>query len=219
MIVQTVSVEDYLKALFALGGGSEPVRGAWVADRLGISRPSASAMLNRLQEAGLVSPGRGGYRLTAEGNRRALRIVRKHRILELYLLKVLKLDWEAVHQEAERLEHALSDRVEQAMAEALGDPEWDPEGKPIPSLDYRIPERDLSALGAQTGGGRFVVRELRNNSPERLRRFRDRGLVPGAGITVESYDELDDLFTLRIGRRKLLVGSEGLEGVFVEPAL
>jgi len=217
MISQTVSVEDYLKALYSLGGATEPVRGARIAERLGISRPSISAMLVRLESAGLVSTEKGrGHQLTSAGVKRALKIVRKHRILELYLLKVLKLDWDAVHEEAERLEHALSDRVEQAMADVLGNPAWDPEGLPIPSEDLLLPERALTPLGDERAGV-FVIRELRNEQPERIRRFQDRGLLPGATVSLESYDQIDDLYTLRIGKKRVLIGSEGLEGVYVEP--
>jgi DtxR family Mn-dependent transcriptional regulator len=219
MVAQTISVEDYLKALDALGGRSGYVRGARVAERLAVSRPSASAMLNRLTAGGLVAAKKGkGFRLTSDGCKHSLRIIRKHRILELYLLKVLKLDWEVVHQEAERLEHALSDRVEAAMAEALGHPQWDPEGRPIPTADLELPIRDLAPLHGSAEGREFIVRELRDEAPERLRRFRDRGLVPGARVAIESYDEIDDLYTLRIGRKRAIVGSEGLEGVYVEEA-
>jgi DtxR family Mn-dependent transcriptional regulator len=219
MIAQTISVEDYLKALYGLGALTDFVRPARIAVRLSISRPSAGAMLGRLEEGGFVESEKGrGYRLTSEGAQRALRVVRKHRILELYLVRVLKLDWEAVHEEAERLEHALSDRVEAAMSHALGDPEWDPEGQPIPTQDLQVAVRDLLPLGASAPGGDFIVRELRNEAPERLRRFRDRGLVPGARVSVEEYDEIDDLYTLRIGRKKVVIGTEGLDGVFVEAA-
>jgi DtxR family Mn-dependent transcriptional regulator len=217
MIAQTQSVQNYLKTLHAIGASGKPVKGADVARQLELSNPSIFLMLGRLCKAGLVQKhGRQGYSLTEEGNRQALRVLRKHRILETFLLQILGLDWEAVHEEAEQLEHALSDRVESAMDRALGFPEYDPEGRPIPTADYTIVNRHLTPLPLCPVGQRLVIRELRGGGPDRKRRYQEQGLLPGVSVAIESCDSLDGIFKVRVGDTVFSSSREGLSGVFVE---
>jgi DtxR family Mn-dependent transcriptional regulator len=129
----TRQAEDYLKAIYALELGGTPAGTNDIATRLGVAAPSVSGMLRRMSRAGLVSVERyKGARLTAEGRRAALALVRRHRVLETYLVRRLGFRGEAVHAEAERLEHAASDALIDRMAAALGDPAHDPHGAPIP---------------------------------------------------------------------------------------
>src|SRR2546422_11184109 len=144
----TRSQEDYLKALYLLGGDERPVPTRDLAHRLGISSPSVSEMVTRLSAQGLVEHDRyRGQQLTREGRKIALELVRHHRLLEMFLVQVLGYRWDEVHEEAERLEHVISERMEQRIFELLGRPELDPHGHAIPSVSGkgRTPsERPLS---------------------------------------------------------------------------
>src|SRR5437667_6013049 len=143
----TRAVQDYLKAIHRLGGAEEMVSPNDIAARLGVRAPSVTGMLKRLAESGLINyePGRGA-KLTERGRTEALRVIRRHRLVELFLTQVLKLDWSEVDAEAESLEHAISPRLEQAIADHLGEPLEDPHGHPIPSRTGELRRRDLKRL-------------------------------------------------------------------------
>src|SRR5437773_5125933 len=135
----TRSQQDYLKSLYLLGGGDHPVATRELAQKLGISSPSVSEMVTRLTSQGLVEHDRyRGQQLTREGRRIALELVRHHRLLEMFLVEVLGYSWDEVHDEAERLEHVISERMEQRIFELLGRPELDPHGHAIPSLAGKV---------------------------------------------------------------------------------
>src|SRR5262249_28320811 len=140
-----------------------------------------------------------------------------HRLVELFLTRVLGLDWSEVDAEAEALEHAISPRLEQALAAHLGEPLEDPHGHPIPGRDGSLLRRNLRPLSAFRAGQRVVIREVQDDNPERLKRWQALGLVPGVTVLVRSYEELDDLFTLEVGDQVVPVGSEGLAGLHGEP--
>ena len=171
-------------------------------------------MLKRLTQAGWIqySP-RAGARLTARGRAEACRVIRRHRLVETFLLRVLGLAWSEVAAEAEALEHAISPRLEAAIARHLGEPHEDPHGHPIPTADGRLPLRDLCRLSDCRPGEWVLIREVQDDHPARLRRWREQGLTPGARVLVKRYQELDDLFELQVGRRVVRLGSEGLQGV------
>src|SRR5919204_876885 len=137
----TRSVEDYLKAVYRLSPEGRPASTSGIAKLLELSAPSVSGMVKRLSELGLLEhlPYKG-VQLTAEGRRAALRMVRRHRLIEAYLVQFLGYSWDTVHEEAERLEHAVSDTLVERMAAALGNPSFDPHGDPIPQADGSIPE-------------------------------------------------------------------------------
>jgi DtxR family transcriptional regulator, Mn-dependent transcriptional regulator len=131
---------------------------------------------------------------------------------------VLGLDWSEVDAEAEALEHAISPRLEQALAAYLGEPLEDPHGHPIPTREGTLARRSLRELSTLKAGERAVIREAQDDDPERLRRWHTLGLVPGACVRVLSYQPLDDLFEVQIGERVVPLGSKGLEGLWGEPA-
>jgi DtxR family transcriptional regulator, Mn-dependent transcriptional regulator len=213
----TRSREDYLKALYALATDAEPVAPSRLAARLGVSAPSVTNMLARLAGEGLVTHARrSGARLTARGRREALRMVRRHRILETFLVQVLGFDWSEVHEDAEVLEHHISDRVLEAIDRLVGHPEEDPHGHPIPDLSGRIRARRLMPLSGLAAGERAVVREIRDADVRRMARWKLAGLVPGAAVRMREVRALDGLFVIEVGRRRMVTGSEGLEGVMVE---
>src|SRR5262249_11452121 len=150
--------------------------------------------------------------------REARRVIRRHRLVELFLNRVLGLDWSEVDAEAEALEHAISPRLEQAIAAHLGEPLEDPHGHPIPTSEGALARRELRELIEFRAGQSVVIREVRDDSPERLRRWQNHGLLPGAVIRILTYQQLDDLYELEIAGRKIMLGSEGLRGLRAEPA-
>jgi DtxR family Mn-dependent transcriptional regulator len=213
------AVQDYLKAIHSLGGAEAVVTPVAIAARLDVRAPSVTGMLKRLAEAGWIEyePG-SGARLTDRGIAEARRVIRRHRLVELFLARVLGLDWSEVDVEAEALEHAISPRLEQAIAAHLGEPLEDPHGHPIPSREGALEHRKLQPLSQFRPGQRVVIREAQDDNPERLRRWRTLGLTPGATVDVVSYQPLDDLFEVRIGSRVFPLGSEGLDGLLGELA-
>jgi DtxR family transcriptional regulator, Mn-dependent transcriptional regulator len=214
----TRAVQDYLKSIHLLGGGERTVSPAEIASRLNVRAPSVTGMLKRLAEAGLIeySPGTGA-RLTPHGLGEARRVIRRHRLVELFLNRVLNLDWSEVDAEAEALEHAISPRLEQAIARHLGEPLEDPHGHPIPTVDGELLHRDFRRLSEFRAGQWVLIREAQDDNPARLRRWRDQGLTPGARVLVRNYQELDDLFELQVGEQVIRLGSEGLVGLRGEP--
>ncbi|MGQ0613312.1 MAG: metal-dependent transcriptional regulator [Planctomycetaceae bacterium] len=211
------SQQDYLKAVFHLGRGGRRVLTTELARFLGVSKPSVTAMLKKLGEEGLVeySP-RQGVVLSGAGSMVAMRVVRRHRLVEAFLVRFLGLDWSEVHEEAEVLEHHLSDRMVEAIDRALGHPTEDPHGHPIPDASGSMRERPLQPLARMRAGEKGVVREVRTNDAERLHRFKELGLVPGAKVRMRERQELEDVMHLDVGERLVVTGSEGVEGVFVE---
>lgn len=208
------AVQDYLKAIHRLGGADAPVSPADIAAVLKVKAPSVTGMFKRLAEAGLIdySPGTKA-KLTPSGVVEARRVIRRHRLIELFLTKVLGLDWSEVDAEAEALEHAISPRLEQAIAAHLGEPVEDPHGHPIPSPTGELVTRSLRKLCDFRAGQRVVVREAQDDHPERLRRWRDLGLVPGASVRVVSYHPLDDLYEVDVAGATVWLGREGLSGL------
>jgi DtxR family Mn-dependent transcriptional regulator len=211
------SKQDYVKALYVLGPGGEPVPSSRLAARLAVSAPSVTHMLGRLVAERMVTHApRAGARLTLLGRRRALEIVRRHRILETFLVRVLGLDWSEVHADAEVLEHHVSDRVLRAIDRLVGHPEEDPHGHPIPDARGRVRRRPLTPLAALKRGAVAVVREIPEAGGPRMARWKETGLVPGAAVRMRQVRPLDDVFELEVEGRPLITGRQGLEGVLVQ---
>jgi DtxR family Mn-dependent transcriptional regulator len=210
----TRAVQDYLKTIHSLGGAEHVVSPMDIAAKLEVRSPSVTGMLKRLAEADLIhyEPGRGAS-LTAQGIVEARRVIRRHRLVELFLTRVLGLDWSEVDAEAEALEHAISPRLEQALAAYLGEPLEDPHGHPIPTREGRLAERQLQRVCDFHAGQRVVIREVQDDNPERLRRWRQLGLTPGAMVGIVSYQPLDNLFELQIGSDIVRLGPEALAGL------
>ncbi|MEE4273302.1 MAG: metal-dependent transcriptional regulator [Thermoanaerobaculales bacterium] len=180
------SQEDYLKQIYLLGEDGRAVPTQVLADRLEVRPASVTGMVQRLAEQRLVryEPYRG-VRLTGDGRRAALEVLRHHRLLETFLARVLGYGWDEVHDEAERLEHVISDRFVARMAEAMGHPTHDPHGDPIPDADLRMPrEEPLFDLASLPAGSRAVVIRVGCQDPECLSALGDLGLIPGAAIEV-----------------------------------
>jgi DtxR family Mn-dependent transcriptional regulator len=188
----SVSVGDYLKAVWEIAGsGAASTKG--VADRLSVSSASVTNMFARLQVMGfaLYEPYRGAS-LTRRGRTEALRLVR---LIETFLLEHLGYSWEDVHEEAERLEHAVSDEFTERLAEILGHPERDPHGAPIPASDGALPPENSRPLSGAEAGGRFIVSRVENRDPAVLTYLRGLGLVPGRALRVREVRALDGVVT------------------------
>lgn len=195
----TRSTEDYLKAIYSLGTSGEAVQTSAIAEVLSVAPASVSGMLKRLAEQDLLEhvPYRG-VQLTARGRRAALRMVRRHRILEAYLTEKLGYDWDSVHDEAERLEHAVSDELIDRMARALGDPRYDPHGAPIPTTEGEIEEPDHVPLTELPVGTRGEFRNVSDKDPERLRYIASLGLKVGSRFEVVELQPFRGPVTIRL---------------------
>lgn len=182
------SVEDYLKAVWALDARGEPATTSALAELLEVQPSSVTGMVKRLAEWGLLAhvPYRGVH-LTESGRREALRVIRRHRVIETYLTEVLGYAWEEVHDEAERLEHAASDRLVEAMAEALGDPSHDPHGAPIPTVDGRVEAATFDSLATAPLGVPVEVRAVDDRGAPALREMEALGLIPGVKVRVVEH--------------------------------
>jgi DtxR family Mn-dependent transcriptional regulator len=187
------SVGDYLKAVFELAADSgDAASTKGVAARLSVSAASVSNMFARLQEMGLVEYERyRGATLTGRGRREALRLVRRHRLIETFLLEHLGYDWQEVHAEAERLEHAVSDAFTDRLAELLGYPDHDPHGDPIPSSEGTLEVDDSFPLSEAVAGRRLRISKVRDEDAAMLDYFGDRNLVPGRMLKVREVRTLD----------------------------
>jgi DtxR family Mn-dependent transcriptional regulator len=181
----TPAHEDYLKAIYALSSGGEEVTNSALAHHLGVSPASATNMVKKLADLGLVTYERyQNLALTESGEKVALEVLRHHRLLELYLHDKLNVPWDQVHAEAERLEHVLSETIEDAMAAALGNPTIDPHGDPIPSKDGYVQDVPGILLSAARLNSPYRILRVRVQDPERLIYLGSLGLYPNAEVTV-----------------------------------
>jgi len=205
----TSAVEDYLKAIYALGAEGERATTSALAERMHVSAPSATAMMKRLAELGLVerAPYRGVV-LTERGRLCALEVLRHHRLIELYLADSLGMSLDEVHAEADRLEHVLSEELEARIDAALGYPTHDPHGDPIPDSALRIApgaSRSVADLGP---GDKAVVVRVPDGDPELLRYLAEISLVPGQALELTRSAPFDGPLTVRTGNGEHAIARE-----------
>jgi DtxR family transcriptional regulator, Mn-dependent transcriptional regulator len=199
--LRSQSVQDYTKAIYALElRASEAVTTNALAERLGVTPGSASAMVKRLGELGLAEHRPyHGVSLTDQGRRVALEVMRHHRLLELYLVESLGVPWDRVHAEAEVLEHVLSEELEELIAAKLGDPTHDPHGDPIPTRDLKIEEGTTASLQTLGPGDRAIFTRVSDSDPEMLRFLAARGIAPGDELEVIEKQPFDGPLYVRFG--------------------
>jgi DtxR family Mn-dependent transcriptional regulator len=216
----TSAVEDYAKAIYALEqrDGSAVSTNA-LAERMGVTPASASSMVKRLDGLGLVShvPYRG-VQLTDAGTKVALEIMRHHRLLELYLAETLGVPWDRVHDEAEVLEHVLSEELEELIATKLGNPTHDPHGDPIPTRDGHIAEAMTTALNDLTPGACGTFVRVSDADPAMLRYLAERGIAPGADLEVIEKQPFDGPLFVRFGDDVHVLGGDLARAMRVEVA-
>jgi DtxR family Mn-dependent transcriptional regulator len=211
------SVGDYLKAIWEVAG-SEAASTKDVAARLAVSSASVTNMFGRLQEMGLVEYERyRGASLTGGGRREALRLVRRHRLIETFLLEHLGYSWQDVHEEAERLEHAVSDEFTERLAELLGHPDRDPHGGPIPAADGTFVLETASPLSEAEAGWRVRIVKVGDESAPVLKYLAERGLTPGKLLRIQEVRDLDGVVTVEDeGGREHALGESLARAVFVQ---
>src|ERR671931_2328927 len=214
----TAAVEDYAKAIYALETHTgEAVTNNALAERLGVTAASASNMVKKLDQLGLVEhvPYKG-VRLTGSGTKVALEVLRHHRLLELYLAETLDVPWDRVHDEAEVLEHVLSEELEELIAEKLGNPTRDPHGDPIPSVDLVIEEEPTESLATLEPGRRGVFVRVSDADPEMLRYLAERGIAPGDTFEVVERQPFDGPLFVRFGDNVQVLGGALAHAMRVE---
>lgn len=181
-------MEDYVKAIYHLQVTSDGrVKTSEIADRLGVTPPTVTSMVEKLADRELVDREKyGGVELTPDGERVALEVIRHHRLLEAYLTEHLDYPWSEVHEEADRLEHHISEAFEERVADALDDPHTDPHGDPIPSADLKPPRTDAAkTLSEFAADDQVTVVRVSDRDPEILEYLAERGVGPGVHLSVE----------------------------------
>jgi DtxR family Mn-dependent transcriptional regulator len=195
------AVQDYAKAIYSLHGRSdEPVSTSALAERMDVSPASVSAMVKRLESMGLVRhEPYHGVELTPAGERVALEVIRHHRLLELYLAEALGMSWDRVHEEAEKLEHAISPELSALIADKLGHPTHDPHGDPIPTADGEMVEASSRPLADLDPGERGIFVRVSDADPEMLRYLSKRGIAPGDRLEVLERQPFEGPLLVRFG--------------------
>ncbi|WP_340104996.1 metal-dependent transcriptional regulator [Rhodohalobacter sp. 8-1] len=203
------SVEDYLKAIYKLESSLEGkgVPTSKLAKEMDVANASVTNMVKRLSDLGMVTyESYYGSRLTDAGRKIALEMIRHHRLLELYLAEMLGYSWDQVHDEAEKLEHHISEQFEDKISELLNDPKFDPHGDPIPTKEGLMPKIGLQALSDVDENKSYEVKRVKNQSPELLRYLDDYGLTPGAKVIIKKREPFDGPLELDIDGKKITLG-------------
>jgi DtxR family Mn-dependent transcriptional regulator len=213
----TSTVEDYIKRIYLeQQGGAGLVHFGRLAAAMEVVPGTVTTMVKALADSGLVGyEPRQGVRLTSAGEKLALHVLRRHRLIELFLVQVLRFDWSEVHDEAEELEHAVSDRLIERIDELLGRPVYDPHGDPIPDAAGKVAERKLQPLNSARSGERGTIARIADQDAEFLRYATDRGLIPGAVLEVQSVDPMGESIQLVVGERSLTLGRPAAAKILV----
>jgi len=201
--LESISAENYVKTIFLLQeqlAADERVKSKAIAEALEIAQPSVTSMLKNLAQAGFIEylPYQG-VRTTDVGRLLALRIIRKHRLVEVFLIETLGLSWDEVHEEAEQLEHAISDKVADRLDQFLGFPSFDPHGDPIPDREGRLPEVDAVPLATVSPPAQVCVARVIDQTPEFLRYLSAQGLVPGTVLTLQHVEPFEGPLEVALG--------------------
>jgi DtxR family Mn-dependent transcriptional regulator len=203
------AVQDYLKAIYTLQASGGAVSTSTLAAAMGVSAPSATGMVKKLSALKLARHARyQGVVLTRAGERVALEVIRHHRLLELYLAQALGYPWDRVHEEACRLEHAISEEFEEKIFEALGHPTVDPHGHPIPTKEGIVAAEAHERLSDMDPGYTGVIRRVSDRDSELLRYLGERGLVPDVAVEVVEKAPFNGPITIRAGRASHVLGRE-----------
>lgn len=212
------AVEDYLKAIYVLQSDldDEGVSTTRIAEEMGVSSASVTNMIKRLAKLGLVRyESYYGARLTEAGRKIALEVIRHHRLLELYLKEVMGYSWDEVHDEAENLEHHISEQFEDKIAELLNHPTMDPHGDPIPTKEGLIPDVATSPLVEMDMGELYLLGRVKNQDPELLRYLEKIGLIPGVRIEILEKAPFNGPLTLEIEGENRVIGYDVASHLYI----
>lgn len=215
----TQSIQDYLKHVYELNENGISASTTELAARLNIAPASVTGMLQRLASstpALVVYKKHQGVTLTAAGKKAALEVIRHHRLLETWLVQTLGYSWDEVHEEAERLEHVISENLESRIAAALGHPTRDPHGELIPSEDLTMPADDSTPLSSLRPNRTAIIQRVNAADPNLLRHLDSLGLTPGVQIEVSAYSEFDHNLTVKVGRKSNVLGLNITSKIYVK---
>ena len=215
----TVSIQDYLKHIYELTENGESASTTALAAKLKVSAPSVTGMIQKLatSKPALVEYQKHqGATLTKEGRKAALEVIRHHRLLEAWLVQTLGYSWDEVHEEAERLEHVISEDFERRIAAAMGDPARDPHGELIPTADLKMPPDTTTPLSALRPNQKGLVQYVKAGDAEMLRHLESLGLIPGAQLEVKEYSSFDHNLTVKVEKKICVLGLNITNKVFVE---
>ena len=215
----TISIQDYLKHIYELTESGEVASTTALAKKLNVSAPSVTGMIQKLASSkpALVEYQKHrGVTLTKEGMKAALEVIRHHRLLEAWLVQTLGYSWAEVHEEAERLEHVISEDFERRIAAAMGHPLRDPHGELIPTADLKMPLDDSTPLSALRPNQAGTIQCVKAADDELLRHLESLGITPGASIEVKEYSSYDHNLTIRVGKKTSVLGLNITSKIFVE---
>ncbi len=217
----TQSKQDYLKRIYELTKGGMPASTNDLARELKVKPASVTGMLQKLaaEKPALVEYQKHqGVTLTPAGKRAALEVIRHHRLLEAWLVQTLGYSWDEVHEEAERLEHVISEDFEMRIAAAMGHPDRDPHGELIPTADLKMPVDDSTPLSALRPNRSATIQRVTAQDPQLLRHLESLGLIPGARIKIIEYSNFDNNLTIKVGKKISVLGLNITAKIFVEVA-
>jgi DtxR family Mn-dependent transcriptional regulator len=215
----TISTQDYLKTIYELTEDGESASTNALAQRLNISAPSVTGMVQKLASSkpALVEYQKHqGVTLTRDGKRAALEVIRHHRLIEAWLVQTLGYSWDEVHEEAERLEHVISEDFERRIAAAMGHPTRDPHGELIPTEELVMPRDTSTPLSALRPDQTGVIQSVKAADTDLLRHLESLGMVPGARVEVKEYSPFDHNLTIKVGRKTAVLGLNITNKIFVE---
>jgi len=215
----TISIQDYLKNIYELTENGESASTNALAKKLNISAPSVTGMVQKLASSkpALVEYHKHqGVTLTKEGKRAALEVIRHHRLLEAWLVQTLGYSWDEVHEEAERLEHVISEDFERRIAAAMGHPTRDPHGELIPTADLKMPQDASTPLSALRPKQTATIKRVIASDTDLLRYLEGLDLVPGTKVEIIDYSPFDHNLTIKVGRKSFVLGLSITSKIFVE---
>ena len=205
----SASIEDYIKCIYYIESDGERPSTKRIAQRLGVKMASVTGMVKHLATEGLLKhvPYRG-FKLTSKGRDLALRMLRRHRLIELFLVQTLGLGWDEVHTDAEQMEHAVSDALIERIDEYLGHPQFDPHGAPIPGADGKVVARRGVSIAQLKAGDDGIVIEVEDKDPDFLRFVSSLGIRIGSTVEVIGKEPYGGPVRLKLGKRNIVIGTE-----------
>lgn len=211
------AIEDYLKTIFSLSQKESPVSTSRIATARQVKPASATNMIQRLAKLNLVLYEKHrGVTLTESGRKLALEVIRHHRLLELYLMEALGFGWDEVHEQADILEHVISEKLEERIAQALNDPKFDPHGDPIPTKEGELPIRETILLSEVEPGQQVTIaRVSEQGDGELLRHLESLGLMPGTAVSILQYHKQSDTFTIQVGETAADIDNKTARAILV----
>src|SRR4030067_3291496 len=212
----TEAIQDYLKVIYKVEETGEEITTNAIAERLQVTQPSVTGMVKKLSEMNLISyTPYQGVRLTEAGRKIALEVIRHRRLLELYLAKAMGYSWDRLHQEAEKLEHVISEEFEDKMAEMLGQPTSDPHGAPIPAKDGTIAVLDSVRLTSLSAGKKAIIKQVSDRDPEKLRYLAKIGIYPEVEVIVIEQMPFAGPLLVKVGEQQFYLSQALTESIFV----